>query len=473
MVRMNNTDDSRKKQKEQKELENRQELAALNDGLSAFMNGSVKSPDSEEPEEEAAAGFPEAGNTATDTGRNLLLNQRKPETGNKSGPPKRRMGIVRVFLVLFLVLAILAGTGFGVFYFLREKGKNSLLKHQAVEGVEISGPEGAIVAEEGRSVIYNGKQYERNEDVISILCMGVDRDEYRLAKADELRIGEQGQADTIFVAAINIKTGKITMINISRDSMVTVDKYNVDGDYIGVEDLQICTAFAYGDGADSSCQNVSKSVSRLLYGIPMDAYGKIDVPAIGVLNDAVGGVTVTVLEDLANRNSALKKGATVTLTGDQARVYVRARDHATADANNARMQRQRQYLTAFIRKVLAAARGNLSIVFSLYQAAQSYMTTDLDISEMVYLTSLIMTRDFTSQNIITVPGEAVMGETYAEYYVDQDALYQIILDVYYNEIGEDGQVVQNEDDPENSNLVPEEEEVKEEKIITVDPSVLH
>ena len=486
MVRMKNREESRNTQinteelKKLREQKNREEVTALNNGLSAFMNGvSESSAHSEDGSTHSEDGILSSSVTAkksADSEKSLMLRQKKADAGKsakKSGPPKRRRGILRVFLVLFLVLAILAGAAFGTLYILREKGKKALLTHEAVEGVEITAPETAVLEEGGKYVTYNGKRYERNEDIISILCMGVDRSEAKEAKADDLRIGEQGQADSLFVACINVTNGKITMINISRDSMVAVDKYNVDGEYVGVEDLQICTAFAYGDGKEKSCENVSKSVSRLLYGIPMDAYGAIDIPAIGVLNDAIGGVPVTILEDMSDRDAAMKKGANITLTGEQAERYVRSRDHVNADANNARMQRQRQYLTSFIRKTLSAARSNLSVVLSLYQAAQSYMTASLDLSEMVYLTSLVMTHDFTSQNIITVPGEAVMGETYAEYNVDQDALYEIILSVYYNEIGEDGQVIQSETDMENTNLVPVTEEPKEERIITIDHAVLH
>ena len=36
-----------------------------------------------------------------------------------------------------------------------------------------------------------------------------------------------------------------------------------------------------------------KKMEGILYGIPMDAYGAIDIPAIGVLNDAIGGVIST------------------------------------------------------------------------------------------------------------------------------------------------------------------------------------
>ena len=225
-------------------------LEALNSGLSAFMNGG--SADAAGSGNSAAAGSSEeagsslsaavdheaetAGHHSEAAGRHtapsaLVLNQTTDgnRSGKKSGPPKRRGGILRVFLVLFLVLAIVAAAGAGTLYFLRERGKKALLAHKAVEGVEITAPEGAVVADGGKTVTYNGKTYERDDDVISILCMGVDRDEYREAKADELRIGEQGQADTLFVACINVSNGKITMINISRDSMVAVDKYNVAG----------------------------------------------------------------------------------------------------------------------------------------------------------------------------------------------------------------------------------------------------
>ena len=50
-----------------------------------------------------------------------------------------------------------------------------------------------------------------------------------------------------------------------------------------------------------------------------------------------------------------------------------------------------------------------------------------------------MTKDFSDQNIITVPGTiekgtAAFGEEHAEFTADEEALYQIILDVFYNEV---------------------------------------
>ena len=79
------------------------------------------------------------------------------------------------------------------------------------------------------------------------------------------------------------------------------------------------------------------------------------------------------------------------------------------------------------------------------------------------------------QNIVTVPGEATMGEALAEYRVDDRALYDIILDVYYNEVGGSGESekVSDEEAWAKQNLVPEEEIETEQAVVTVDPKVLH
>ena len=201
--------------------------------------------------------------------------------------------------------------------------------------------------------------------------------------------------------------------------------------------MQLCLAYAYGDGKESSCENTKKSVSRLLYGMPVDAYAAIDLPAISVLNDAIGGVEVDVLEDLSNLDPALTEGAHVLLQGSQAETYVRSRDaegpDAPVDSNNARMARQKQYLTNFISKTLSAAKKDITVPLTLYQAITSYMVTDIDASEVTYLASLVLQGGFGDQDIINVPGEVQMGEEFAEYHVDEKGLYEIILDVFYTE----------------------------------------
>lgn len=315
----------------------------------------------------------------------------------------------------------------GALFYLRYQGKKSLSIAEVEE--EVSGPDGADIDDDGKVVIYNGEKYCYNENVINILCMGIDTS---IEETGDDTIGENGQADVLFLVVLDQETGEMSLINISRDTMIDVDKYNVYNQYLGTENMQICLAYAYGDGQEGSCLNVSRSVSRLLYGMPVHAYAALEYEGISVLNDSVGGVTVTVLEDLTSSDPALEEGATVTLTGQQAETYVRTRDTEVLDSNNARMARQRQYLLAFMNKTLEETKSDISFPFSLYQIVSDYMVTDIGTSEVTYLASLALGNGFSEGDIYPVSGEIVMGETYAEFYPDEEALYELILDVFYN-----------------------------------------
>lgn len=397
------------------EMEKTDELASLNRELNARLGKA-----------QGAAEAPPEG-SKRDRSKDQASQLR-----NLKKKQKKKLRAWKVVLTVFLLL-IAAGAG-GIFT-LYQKGKSSLLKHEGLEDVQIAAPEDAVVEDEGFTVTYNGRTYRRNEAVTSILCLGIDRQ----ALEEEYEVtGENGQADTLFVAALNTETGDMTLINISRDTMADVDIYNVQNEYVETGSMQICLAYAYGDGRELSCENVIKSVSRLLYGMPIDAYAAIDLPAINVLNDAIGGVEVDVLEDLTDWDSALAEGAHVLLQGSQAERYVRSRysegEKATLDSNNLRMARQRQYLTNFITKALSQTRKDPTVPLTLYDAATAYMVTDITASEVTYLASLLLQGSFGGQDIVTVPGEVVMGEQYAEYQVDEEALYQIILNVFYMEV---------------------------------------
>lgn len=126
--------------------------------------------------------------------------------------------------------------------------------------------------------------------------------------------------------------------------------------------LQLCLAYTYGDGKEKSCENTVRAVSRLFYGMPVAAYAALDLDAIAVLTDAVGGVEVTVTKDLTIQDPSLKEGERKVLTGEQAQWYVRSRlveeKEATADANSDRIERQKQYLAAFGGKAAEQFRKN-------------------------------------------------------------------------------------------------------------------
>lgn len=344
----------------------------------------------------------------------------------QKGRKKKKAGPFRIAVIVGCVLLFLTALAGGGFFFLNLKGEKEL---KAVKSeIPVTAPENAKTSEEGKNVVYKGEQYCYNEDIISILCMGIDTS---IQETGEDSIGENGQADALVLAVLDSRSGALSLVNISRDAMVDVNKYNVNGQYLGTENMQICLSYAYGDGKEGSCRNTVESVSRLMYGMPIHAYAAIDYDGISVLNDAVGGVTVQVLENLTSVDASLEEGKTVTLNGQQAHSYVRSRDTNVLDSNNMRMARQKQYLTAFLKKVLNESRRDLNIPLALYQAAGDYMVTDISSAEITYLTSLVLQKGISDSTVHSVPGKVTDGKDYAEFIPDEQGLYELILDVFY------------------------------------------
>lgn len=352
-------------------------------------------------------------------------------------PKKKRVNPLKVFVGILIGILILFTIAIVAFFVMRYMGKSELLEKPQTD-VVFSAPEELrkeVTVDDSGAVVYNGQRYHYNENITNILCMGVDRDDFN--EDNTLAAGDSGQADTLFLVAIDTTTGKTTLLSISRDSMVDVNVYNTKGDYLKTDNMQICLAYATGDGKNMSCENTARSVSRLLYGVPVNAYAAIDLTAIGILNDAIGGVEVEVIEDLSLADPELKLGERINLMGQQAQTYVRARDRShtsgdeAAQSNSKRMERQKQYLFAFINKALSQTKQDITVPITLFNVASDYMVTDVTAPKVAYLASLLVEHGFSATDIASVPGKASMGEKYAEFNVDQKALYEMILETFY------------------------------------------
>lgn len=372
---------------------------------------------------------------AADTDRTRTKSSQKPDpkarkkSGRKQKAPRKKKGPLIAVLIIFGILVLLLATAVGAYFYLNKKGEAQLKKNQSI--ASITAPEEATSEDDGKTIVYNGAKYKYNEDNINILFMGVDRD---MQDTGEKVIGENGQADVLIWAALDSKTGHLSLINISRDAMVDVNKYNVEDKYLGTDKMQLCLAYSYGDGKEKSCENTLQSVSRLMYGMPVNAYVAIDYSAIAPLNDAIGGVTVNVLEDLTQSDSALKAGETVTLHGEQAQTYVRSRNTEVLDSNNQRMERQKQYIDAFLQQAISQTRKNLTLPVTLYNDVSDYMVTNISASEVTHLATLMIQNGVSGGDILTVPGEVTQGDVYAEFNPDDKELYKLILSVFYKEI---------------------------------------
>lgn len=350
---------------------------------------------------------------------------KKKKKAKKKKTPKQI--IKRVIIVLAVIILLPCAVIFGMWAL----GKGSLFGGKMKMSKNV---DGVKVQNQGDLVIYNGHKYQYNKDITSILFMGVDRDKINTDE-EYLKKHGAGQSDTLFLAAVNTSTGKISLINVPRDIMANVKTYDENGKYSGRKLRQLCLAYAYGDGKAKSCKNAVDAVSKVLYGIPIDSYMSVNLSAISVLNDAVGGVNVQVIGDLTSVDPTLKEGANVTLLGGQAETYVRSREFDPLDANMARMQRQQQYITAFAQKALQEMKGDLTLPLDLLNLVSENSVTNLSAPKITYLATKVSGSSFSSDNIYSIDCDIKEGETgYAEYYPDETKLFEMILKVFYTQI---------------------------------------
>lgn len=341
----------------------------------------------------------------------------------------------KTFLLIFTPFFVfLAGVlAFGLY---RMLGRSSLDSHaealRAIQMEEIA-EEAEILLPESGQILYNGKLYEYNDDLLVFLCLGVDsRQDIQLEKIP----GAGGQADTIILAVMDEKEKSLKLVNISRDTMTKIKIYDSNGIYMREEEAQLALQYAYGDGGKQSCLLMEQAVSNLFYGIPIHGYGAIDVNAVADLNDAVGGVEVTVIEDLSRFTPDLALGNTLVLSGRQALHYVQERDVETEElgANNLRIERQKQYLKAFWQAVKTGTKKDIALPLKLYNTAAPHMVTSITADQIAYLSTIALECTFADEDMISVEGMVQKEDVYEEFIVDEEALYELIIRVFYREI---------------------------------------
>ncbi len=345
----------------------------------------------------------------------------------KNGSPILKAVVIILFILIVLIFAAAAFFMIG-----RQRGKKALSEAVVpVEVEEIVLPE-EVEIKEG-AIVYNGQTWLPDEDRINILLMGLD---VRTINTDDtVGAGNSGQADVILIASLDPGGEDTRLISINRDSIVDVNIYAANRSYLYSKPMHICLAYGYGDGREFSCENMIRSVQRLMYGVPIHAYAAMDLEGLSVLNDLAGGVTLTPIETLSNE---IVEGQQMTLTGKQVEKYIRSRDSENPDpevartGNLKRMERQKQYFIRLLSQMFEKMKSEPSYALKIYNAMKGYMVTDISADRLTYLSEIILRGGMGDLSIAAVPGEAVMGEVYAEYHVDDAALFPLILEWFYH-----------------------------------------
>ena len=338
---------------------------------------------------------------------------------------------INPFLVFFCILmgvtVLLCVTVAGLWL----HGRNTLTQTEQAPALPVEDP--SISSPDENIIVYKGKRYQYNMDMCNILLLGIDSDE-----TPDSAEGSHDQADVLVLAALDLAKNKMSLISVPRDILCDFEILDENGNSSGVLNAHLALAYAYGDGQHQSCQITANAVSNIFYGLPIHGYGAYYMKGIPTLNDAVGGVTVTILDDyrfyFLSGCKNMIAGHTVTLTGAQAEIYIRIRQESQANSNQLRMARQKQYMLALISQAKKSIKENPSSLMTLYDAVDEYVLTNLDIGQISYLATKAISMDF-AEDIYTLTGEFSLDEqNRAVLTLDQDALYELMLSVFYTEL---------------------------------------
>ena len=276
-------------------------------------------------------------------------------------------------------------------------------------------------------ITYKNETYVKKGNLETYLIAGIDAPG-KVEKVTEY--DGTGQCDVLAVIVRDRSTDQCKLLSIDRNTITAVKSLDNDGTYLDTTDIQISLAHAMGFDQQVRAENTVDAVSHLLGDQTIDGYAMVNMGAIQVVNDMVGGVTVTIEDDFSDIDPSMKKGETVTLMGEQAEKYVRSREEVADGSNQNRMSRQSTYEEAFKPAFRNKCAENSKFPLEVYHAMEDYMTTNISAKKFCRLA--ILMSDENQDEKVAISGTYGLDEDeWQTFTPDEDSLQEAILELFY------------------------------------------
>ncbi|MET9759670.1 LCP family protein [Streptomyces sp. NPDC006372] len=243
------------------------------------------------------------------------------------------------------------------------------------------------------------------KDARNILLIGSDSRQ----GDDNARYGRDSgteRSDTTILLHLSAGRASATAVSLPRDLMVDMPGCRrPDGSRSAPRFAMFNQAFQLG-GSACTIRTVEK-----LTDIRVDHHVVVDFHGFKRMVDAVDGVGVCLKEPIDDPEAKLRLPAgRVTLDGEQALGYVRARKSLGDGSDTERMERQQHFLGALVNKVRSNdVLLNPVKLYPVLDAATSSLTTDPDLASLRGLYELVRgLRDIPMEQVqfLTVPRQS-------------------------------------------------------------------
>ncbi|MGQ4360505.1 LCP family protein [Streptomyces sp. SAS_272] len=283
------------------------------------------------------------------------------------------------------------------------------------------------------------------KDAQNILLIGSDT---RSGDGNEKYGRDSGteRSDTTILLHLAAGRRSATAVSLPRDLMVDVPGcLRRDGKRAEPTFAMFNYAFQSG-GSACTIRTVEK-----LTGVRIDHHVVVDFSGFKDMVDAVDGVQVCLKAPISDKAAKLRLPAgKVTLNGEQALGYVRARKTLGDGSDTERMDRQQRFLGALVNKVQSNdVLLNPVKLYPLLDAATSSLTTDPDLASLRGLYDLVRgLRHIPTENVqfLTVPRESYVHDA------NRDQLVRPEAEKLFGRLRTDTPVVVSQEIPTNSPL---------------------
>ena len=279
---------------------------------------------------------------------------------------------------------------------------------------------------ERKTIVRDGVSYYPRQDICTVLIMGIDHQGV-VVPSEEPNHGNA--VDMLTLVVFDETDTSVSLLSLNRDTIVEMPRLNEFGRETGTRTAQLALSHTYGTGVEDSCINTRKTVSNLLCGLEIDYYLSMNMDAIGILNDAVGGVPVTVEDDFSNIDPTILPGEML-LNGEQALKYVQARQGVGDQLNLSRIRRQQDYMQGFLAAFREKTEKSGSFLPKTYDAVSDYIVTDMSLAVISRLVEDY--EDYELKDVLTLEGENRRTEQFYEFHVDEEALDQLLLERFFS-----------------------------------------
>lgn len=231
---------------------------------------------------------------------------------------------------------------------------------------------------------------------VNILILGtkvLTSDVGRYTDGFDARVNSfDGLSDTMLLVRFDPDRKAVTVLSMPRDTRVELAKHGA---------IKINSTNQRGGAVLAA-----KAVTKLLDGVTIDRYVRVNVQGAEKLIDALGGVEIYVPKDMKYTDQTqhlyidLKKGWQ-RLNGEQAVQFMLFRQDALGDIG--RVQRQQLLMRALVEQ--AASLQTVRRVPKILDVIESHLDTNLSVEEMLALSAFAAQTDRDKVQMLMLPGE--------------------------------------------------------------------